>query len=120
MFFVYMNWRPFVESYLSFSKKDRIGICIILIILVIIYLLPRLFAKEESISFFEDKELYAIVDTLNIKQTKDNETGFQYERSIKDNFSKGDLFQFDPNSLSPEGWRKLGLKEKTIATISNY
>ena len=119
-----MNWRPFVESYLSFSKKDRIGICIILIILVIIYLLPRLFAKEESISFFEDKELYAIVDTLNIKQTKeyekDNETGFQYETSIKNDFSKGELFQFDPNALPPEGWRKLGLNEKTIATISNY
>src|SRR6186713_300653 len=124
MFFVYMNWRPFVESYLSFSKKDRIGICIILIIIVIIYLLPRLFAKEESISFIEDKELYAIVDTLNIKQTKeyekDNETGFQYETSIKNDFSKGELFQFDPNALPPEGWRKLGLNEKTIATISNY
>ena len=119
-----MNWRQFVESYLSFSKKDRIGIFIIVVIIVIIYLLPRLFAKEESISFIEDKELYAIVDTLNIKQTKeyekDNETGFQYETSIKNDFSKGELFQFDPNALPPEGWRKLGLNEKTIATISNY
>ncbi len=119
-----MNWRQLVESYLSFSKKDRIGIFIIVVIIVIIYLLPRLFAKEESISFIEDKELYAIVDTLNIKQTKeyekDNETGFQYETSIKNDFSKGELFQFDPNALPPEGWRKLGLNEKTIATISNY
>ena len=119
-----MNWRQFVESYLTFSKKDRIGIFIIVVIIVIIYLLPRLFAKEESISFIEDKELYAIVDTLNIKQTKeyekDNETGFQYETSIKNDFSKGELFQFDPNALPPEGWRKLGLNEKTIATISNY
>jgi len=120
-----MNWRQFVETYLIFSKKDRIGIFIILVIIVIIYLLPRLFAKEESISFIEDKELYAIADSLNIKQTReyekdDNETGLQYETSIKNDFSKDELFQFDPNILSPEGWRKLGLNEKTIATISNY
>ena len=119
-----MNWRQFVESYLSFSKKDRIGIFIILIIIAIIYLLPRFFAKNEPINF-EGKELYAIADTLNIKQTREyekdeNETGFQYETSVKNDFSKGELFQFDPNTLSPEGWRKLGLNEKTIATISNY
>ena len=93
--------------------------------MVTIYLLPRLFAKKETISWIEDKELYAIADTLNIKQTKEyeqdnEETGFQYEPSITNDFSKGELFQFDPNSLSPEGWRKLGLNEKTIATISKY
>ena len=120
-----MNWRQFSDSYLSFSKKDRVGIFIILIIIGIVYLLPRLFAKEETISFIEDKELYAIVDTLNIKQTSeyekgDVEKGFQYETSITNDFSKGELFQFDPNTLSHEGWRKLGLNEKTTATISNY
>src|SRR5215203_3253715 len=125
MFFVYMNWGQFVESYLSFSKKDRIGIFIILFIVVIIYLLPKLFAKKEPLSFVEDKELYAIADTLNIKQIRENEkdesvTGFQYERSIKNDFSKAELFQFDPNTLSPEGWQKLGLNHKTIATIANY
>ena len=119
-----MNWPQFLDSYLSFSKKDRIGILVILIIIAIIYLLPRLFAKEEAINFVEDKELYAVADTLKIKQTreyeKDENAGFQYETSVKTNFSKGELFQFDPNTLSPEGWRRLGLNEKTIATISNY
>lgn len=31
-----------------------------------------------------------------------------------------ELFYFDPNTLSAEGWQKLGLKEKTIGTIQNY
>ena len=120
-----MNWRQFVDSYLSFSKKDRIGIFIILAIIAIIYLLPRFFAKKEPSNFIEDKDFYAIADTLNIKQTREyekdeNVTGFQYETSIKYDFSKGELFQFDPNDLPPEGWRKLGLNEKTTATISNY
>lgn len=120
-----MNWRQFSESYLSFSKKDRIGIFIILITMITIYLLPMLVANEEPVSFIEDTELYAIADTLNIKQTieyekNENVTGFQYETSIKNDLSKAELFQFDPNTLSPEGWRKLGLNEKAITTISNY
>jgi competence ComEA-like helix-hairpin-helix protein len=34
--------------------------------------------------------------------------------------TKGDLFYFDPNTLSADGWKRLGLREKTIATIQNY
>ncbi len=30
------------------------------------------------------------------------------------------MFYFDPNTLSKEGWEKLGLREKTIQTIQNY
>lgn len=32
----------------------------------------------------------------------------------------GRLFKFDPNTLSPEGWKDLGLRDKTITTIQNY
>ncbi|MGC4036735.1 MAG: helix-hairpin-helix domain-containing protein [Chitinophagaceae bacterium] len=30
------------------------------------------------------------------------------------------LFYFNPNTLSEEGWKKLGIREKTIHTIKNY
>jgi competence ComEA-like helix-hairpin-helix protein len=30
------------------------------------------------------------------------------------------LFNFDPNVLAVENWQKLGVREKTIATIQNY
>ena len=33
---------------------------------------------------------------------------------------KGELFEFDPNTLSVNGWKRLGLREKTIQTIQNY
>ena len=36
------------------------------------------------------------------------------------NESKGQLFYFDPNVLPFEGWKKLGIREKTIGTIQNY
>jgi len=30
------------------------------------------------------------------------------------------LFEFDPNTLSPEGWRRLGLRDRAIQIIQNY
>ncbi len=33
---------------------------------------------------------------------------------------KGELFYFDPNTLSLDGWKKLGVREKTANTIQNY
>lgn len=34
--------------------------------------------------------------------------------------AKGELFPFDPNMLDSAGWRRLGLREKTVRTILNY
>ncbi len=34
--------------------------------------------------------------------------------------SNASLFEFDPNTLSADGWKKLGLRDKTITTIQNY
>jgi competence ComEA-like helix-hairpin-helix protein len=120
-----MKWRQFISDYLRFSKKDRVGVLCLLALIVIIWLLPRLFAKDETVIVKEDKILLAAVDTLNKKQKpsyeKDDEEAFnQYEPSTTSSFSKGELFQFDPNLLPAEGWKKLGLNERSIRTINNY
>ena len=125
MFFRHMNWKQFISDYLRFSKKDRIGVICLLVLIIIIWLLPRLFARHANIDVKEDKVLIAAVDTLNKKQNpsyeKDDEEAInQYEPSATTGFSKGELFQFDPNLLPAEGWEKLGLNQKTIKTINNY
>ena len=120
-----MKWKQFISDYLRFSKKDRIGVLCLLALIIIIWLLPRLFAKDENVIVREDKVLLAAVDTLNKKQKplyeKDDEEAInQYEPSTTTSFSKGELFQFDPNLLPAEGWKKLGLNERAIRTINNY
>jgi competence ComEA-like helix-hairpin-helix protein len=120
-----MKWKQFISDYLRFSKKDRIGVLCLLALIIIIWLLPRLFAKDENVIVREDKVLLAAVDTLNKKQKplyeKDDEEAInQYEPSTTTSFSKGELFQFDPNLLPAEGWKKIGLNERAIRTINNY
>jgi DNA uptake protein ComE-like DNA-binding protein len=86
--------------------------------------MPRLFAKDKGISIKEEASLFAAIDTLNQKQTDTNERNnedqfaYQPEPTLRNNFSKGELFPFDPNLLSMEGWKKLGLNDKTVKTIN--
>jgi len=122
-----MKWGQFVADYLSFSKKDRIGIISFIVLIVIIYWLPKVFSKQNSEIISEDKILSAVLDTLSNKEThryvKNNEeekSDYQYEPSLKNDFSKGELFQFDPNTLQEEGWERLGLNKRTIKTIIRY
>ncbi len=43
-----------------------------------------------------------------------------YSDNNHDNAFTGTMFYFDPNTLDETGWKKLGLRNKTIATIQNY
>lgn len=65
-------------------------------------------------------------DSTN-KFTKKNfeEDGYQnYREPAEKNYYpkqiKGELFNFDPNTLNESGWQRLGLKDKTISTIQNF
>ena len=128
-----MNWKETITGYLTFTRKERIGIIIIILIISGIFLFPQILSKTNtkatpvdntwavSIKKLEQKE--AENNNQNFRQyNDDNSSSYQYDRSTN-NYSaksKGELFYFDPNTLSAEGWQKLGLRDKTIHTIQNY
>lgn len=62
------------------------------------------------------------IDGFADRTTRDNSSNYQYDRSDKEYFNrpKGELFYFDPNTLDLAGWKKLGLRDKTVKTIQNY
>jgi competence ComEA-like helix-hairpin-helix protein len=67
------------------------------------------------------------METNNEKKSPDdfesNTNVYQYDHSKNnyyDNRPGGELFYFDPNIISQNGWKKLGLRDKTILTIQNY
>ena len=82
-----------------------------------------------------DTSWMAAVKKLEIKvsdssddhyQKKDDENAYAYQydkrkSSYNENANtKGELFYFDPNTISASGWKRLGLRDKTIKTIENY
>jgi competence ComEA-like helix-hairpin-helix protein len=82
-----------------------------------------------------DTSWMAAVKKLEIKTTdssgdyyqkKDDENvyAYQYDKR-KSSYNehatpKGELFYFDPNTISASDWKRLGLRDKTIKTIENY
>ena len=43
-----------------------------------------------------------------------------YEKKNYTSKPAGVLFEFDPNTINEAGWKRLGLRDKTIQTIQNY
>jgi competence ComEA-like helix-hairpin-helix protein len=53
-------------------------------------------------------------------QNKPDPSSYQFDRSLPGGFREGELFPFDPNSITAEDWERLGLNERTAKTITNY
>ncbi len=126
-----MNWKEFAVDYLTFTRRDRVAIIAIIIVITGIFFLPKALSNSgASKPMAPDTAWIAAMQRIEQKQTEhgqpynndDNNTAYQYDRSTNNyhNKSKGELFYFDPNTLSSEGWQRLGLRDKTIRTIQNY
>lgn len=127
-----MKWKEIVADYLTFTRKERIGIITVLSMITIAIFLPAIFSYKEGTSQ-QTPDTTWIEAIKKIEQTEtdvektgaDNETNisaYQYDPS-KTNYNNRpgeELFYFDPNTLSKEGWQTLGLRDKTIQTIQNY
>jgi competence protein ComEA len=120
-----MDKKQLVKDYLTFSKKERIGIYCILIFLLLFWFAPSFFSDSKpSTTIIPDSALAHLIDTVYHHERENaypSETNnYTYEQTKHGGFTKGTLFIFDPNTLTEEGWKQLGLNERTIKTILNY
>ena len=132
-----MGWKNFVKDYLSFNRKERIAVVVIAALVLLVILAPEIASiASKKGPANADTAWFSTVRKLerkdpdstdrNYKKDYDdkNDYTYQYDRT-KSNYNdnnnlKGELFYFDPNTLHTDGWKKLGLREKTIQTIQNY
>lgn len=124
-------WKT-LTSTTSFTKKQRSGNIIALVVVIICCILPflaPLLVKEKK---YDHSSFEKEIALLHVKQV-DSGSRFSakepgddppfFQPSGSKNFTasrKGELFFFDPNTLDEDGWRKLGIRDKTIGTIKNY
>lgn len=124
--------RTSLAGYLSFSKKERTGIIVLLALIGVLVFIPFLFPL-----FIKDKKVDATafskeIAALTIKQQEDSNSNFSLQRYNDNNYNnydqparknyliKGTLFYFDPNTITAAEWKRLGVRDKTVATIQNY
>lgn len=118
-------------SYFNFTKKERNGLIVICILIITISVIPFFFGYFVQPAPFAFANFKQQIDALNQKKVDtnykftakkydDNNTNFALGYTANTNVVEGELFYFNPNTLDELGWKKLGIKDKTIATIKNY
>ena len=121
-------WKKFVKDYLRFTKKDRVGVMVLLALIFLVVLLPYLWPVKKP-SAPNSQELEKLrrqiaqlqhSDAAGSQSTEAQTFSQHYTASQKHASEKADLFYFDPNTLDPAGWKRLGIRDKTAATIQNY
>jgi len=131
-----LKWHDFIKDYLAFTRKERIAMLIIAgLILFVLFLPDMLPNKSKNKLALLDTAWAEAVKKLEIKiedssndsnQYSDNENANAYQwdkRKSSYNESetpKGELFYFNPNTISNSDWKRLGLRDKTIQTIEKY
>jgi competence protein ComEA len=127
-------WKRFVSDYLNFPKRERTGILVVLFGIIVLIITPFLFplfirpkttdatAFKKEIDMLTSKQADTIGKFSAKKYDEDNYQNYR-EPNDKNYYAKqvkGGLFNFDPNTLDEAGWRRLGMRDKTITTIQNY
>lgn len=108
---------------LYFSRKEKNGIVLILILNLLIYFWP------DINDYFSNQKTQAVL-IEKLPELKVENNGEAYESiSTENRFANKSntkekinvhLFEFDPNKCSKNEWMRLGVKEKTAETIMNY
>ena len=118
-----MTLKNLLKDYFSFSRRDRTGIITLTSLIVVIYCLPFFLAGRHHEPVIANDVLALAIDSLQIKeknsyQARQNNRPDPNPKEI--NYQAGEVFRFDPNTLSVAGWQRLGLAEKTALTIDKY
>lgn len=122
-------WKKWAKEYLTFTKKERVGVFVMLTIVLLAWVIPFFYSahlphlndeelaelKKQQEKFKKSLKIDSIITTENSESDRREFSKQKYDEPFS-----GVLFSFDPNTVSEEGWRKLGLREKTITTIIKF
>lgn len=115
-----MSWKEALSGYFTFSRKDRIGTIALLLLIALIFSLAYFAPSPSDAPVPVPDSLLVVVKSLEPKEGQRyaaTDESFVFEPTPTE---AGALFFFDPNTLDADGWRRLGLRDKTIKTIHNY
>lgn len=127
-----MQERSTLREYFYFTKKERNGILFLLLLSLVIVFLPiKKMVRQPAADLVDDslrRQLIALAMqpeaahvrdyTVNNREPRPGRNGFASEQN--EWTTPASYFYFDPNTLDAEGWRKLGLPDKTLRTLMRY
>ncbi len=116
-----------VKNYLAITKKEWNGMLVLAVLILLVLVAPdvyQLVVSPGHVDFTRIKEAQRILDKATKEQPNYyNKSDHLYSKtnaSFSKEKSSPVYFSFNPNNLSDENWKKLGLSERQIKVIKNY
>lgn len=125
-----MKWKEFLRDYFTFTRRERIGLLVVAFVTIGIWIFPKVSRPSRPKTIPVDtgwitaaKELMIGIEDSGGQQRNAGQVdnlAHNEPLHVLPNDSNAQPFYFDPNVLSFDGWKKLGMREKTILIIQNY
>ncbi len=121
--------KQLVKEYFSFTKKERVAVVALIALILIVYLVPQFFHSNVKLPSAQEIQEFRRLERQLAQPVKgrekdivedDDRLAIHTAVSTYEHSRPAQLFYFDPNTLDESGWRRLGLREKTIGTIIKY
>ena len=105
--------KNFINEYFSFSRKERIGIYILLTLIVVVSILPNFYhyfihQKTYDSSAFDRELAELTIQEGDSSETNPLENGYTNKNYIQNRYQKtsAESFMFDPNTASEDEWKQ--------------
>jgi competence protein ComEA len=125
------------QDYILFTKKERRGIAIVLLLTFFLFLIPAAFPYflTPKTNIADNNSLTAIAALTQAAAADSNAYANKYKfqemesprfkdmdpkNAVYNTSIKGELFYFDPNTCTNAQWKTLGLYDNTINTVNNF
>ena len=118
-----------MNDYFSFSKRERTGGIVLVLLISFVFLLPEFISSKKNPDARSIAEMQKELEELKMTDSVSGKTGSQGDIKEDDPilFEPSDdhadhkkLTYFDPNTVSEDEWKKLGISERTAKTIRKY
>ncbi|MDR2359098.1 MAG: helix-hairpin-helix domain-containing protein [Prevotellaceae bacterium] len=118
--------KKFLKIFFTFSKSERIGMAVLLVLLVAFQVMPHIFSSQDTMpdfSIFKQKidSLSQILSTGESEMMEVSDVAYNYSKRYKSvQTPPASLFAFDPNTAGANTFERLGFSPKQAAAIVNY
>ncbi len=123
-----------IRGYLTFTKKERLGVLFLLLIISILFVLPYFFrpavGDPDPAAYEHMKPEILKFETPEKDSSRESvyHTRYPDQKMVQpgkvqeeiDKSSIPEMFYFDPNKMTRSDWQRLGMSERLTNTILHY
>ncbi len=117
-----MSRKEQLKNLFMFTKGEQHGIIVLVIILLLLSFITftiKYFVHIDKHDFTNfEKEISEFEASLTTKKQISHQS--RLDKYIIKRYDTLSLFEFNPNTIKAEQWKKLGLSDKQIKTVTNY